>query len=501
MNTFRVVLVYPNLQMVPILPSNIGILTACLKKAGFDVRLFDTTLYRIHEKSTDDIRVEYMQLRPFNLKDKGVDYKQTNVFEDFKKLIEDYKPNLIGVSATDDTIALGMSLVSYVSQLKLQRQIHVSVGGVFPTFSPDETINYDNVDSICIGEGEEAIVELCRRIQDGSNFTDIKNMWFKLDGKIYKNSLRQPVQLDDIPFEDFDLFEEKRFYRPMQGKIFKMLPVSIDRGCLFTCAFCAAPQQIQLYKDNNHANYFRVKSIGRIMDELRHNLTKYKADYLYFNSETFFAKTEEHISEFGKMYSREIGLPFWCQTRIETITERRVKLLEDMNCERMSIGLEHGNDEFRKKVLKKHFTNKQVLGAFKILEKGKIPVTVNNIIGFPDETRELAFDTIKLNRMITADSINALFFVPYSGTPLRKYCIEKGYISKDTKTNTLVRGSVLNMPQFPPQEIKGLVRTFPLYVKMPESYFEKIKVAEQFNEEGDKMHAELRDIYFRDYFK
>lgn len=57
------------------------------------------------------------------------------------------------------------------------------------------------------------------------------------------------------------------------------------------------------------------------------------------------------------------------------------------------------------------------------------------------------------------------------------------------------------MPQFKPDEIKGIVRTFPLYVRVPESCFDKIKVAEQLNEEGDKMLVELREIYFREYFK
>ncbi len=121
-----------------------------------------------------------------------------------------------------------------------------------------------------------------------------------------------------------------------------------------------------------------------------------------------------------------------------------------MNCDRISIGIEHGNEKFRKKVLKKKFTNKQVIDAFRILQKSKIPVTVNNIIGFPDETRDLVFDTINLNRNIKTDSINAYFFVPYRGTPLRKHCINRGYLDPHVKTDSLMRSSILNMPQFPP---------------------------------------------------
>lgn len=497
MGTFKALLVYPNLQMVALMPSNIALLSACLKKAGIEVRLFDTTLYRTAEKSVDDIRVEHMQLRPFNLKEKGVDYKDSDVFEDFEKMVREYKPDIIAVSATDDTFDLGIALVAKIRHLG----IHVTVGGIYPTFSPDESINNENLDSICLGEGEEALVELCLRLRDGLDISTIPNLWIKKNGFVCKNPMRPLIDVDKIPYEDFDIFEEKRFFRPMQGKIYRMIPVTIDRGCPFSCSFCAAPLQRKFYANARGGGYFRTKSTQRVITELQYHIEKYKADYIYFNSETFFARKEDDIEAFAQEYSAKIGLPFWCQTRIETITEERIKLLEDMNCDRLSIGLEHGNEEFRKKVLNKHFTNRQVIEAFKILDKSRIPVTVNNIIGFPDETRKLVFDTIKLNRSIKADSINAYFFVPYRGTPLRTYCIEKRYLDSATKTDSLMKSSILRMPHFPPEEIKGLIRTFPLYVKMPETYFDRIRMAEKLDVEGDSVLAELRDLYFREYFR
>tara|TARA_B100001964_G_scaffold70082_1_gene79439 strand:- start:454 stop:1941 length:1488 start_codon:yes stop_codon:yes gene_type:complete len=495
MNKFKVLLVYPNLQMVNLLLSNIPILSAYLKESGIDVRLFDATMYKTAEKSIDEIRVENLQLRPFNLKEKGVEYNDANIFEDFKIVVEEYKPDLIGVSATDDTYDQGIDLVSHIRD----KGIFTIVGGVYPTFSPDKVINDENVDAICMAEGEEALVELCNKLMANDDITGVKNIWVKKHGKIYKNEIRKPISLNESLFEDFSIFEENRFFRPMQGKVYRMIPVTIDRGCPYKCDFCAAPLKRKMYKDAGVSGYYRVKSPARIIEEVKCQIERYKADYIYFNSETFFARGQESIEEFGREYAAKIGLPFWCQTRPETITERRVKILEDMNCDRVSIGLEHGNEEFRKK-LNKPFTNEQAINAFKILEKSRIPVTVHNIIGFPGETRELAFDTIRLNRQIEADSITALFFVPYTGTPLRQLCLEKGYLDPNAKTNGVVKSSILNMPNFPPDAIKGLVRTFPLYVKLPESYFDKIEIAEQHNKEGDGMYAELRKIYYEDYF-
>jgi len=495
MTNLKVLLIYPNLQMVNLLPSNIAALSAYLKKAGVKVKLFDTTLYKTAEKSVDEIRVEHMQLRPFNLEDKGVSYKKTDVFDDFVKLVNEFKPDIIGISATDDTVYLGLELVSKVKDKKIQ----TVMGGIYPTFAPDEAINHDLVDSICIGEGEEAFLEYCQKFEKNQPLTDIKNIWTKHNGKIHKNDLRKPIDLNKLPFEDFTVFEEKRIFRPMQGNIMRMVPICMDRGCPYSCSFCAAPSQRKLYL-NYGCKYFRLKTIDRVIEELKYQIEKNKADYIYFNSETFFARKEDYLEEFSRIYAKEIDLPFWCQTRPETITEKRLKLLENMNCDRMSIGLEHGNEEFRKTILKKHFTNKQAINAFKLIEKSTIPVSVNNVMGFPDETRKLTFDTINLNRKITADSINAFFFVPYHGTPLREYAIKRGYLDPKAKPDSLMRSSILKMPQFSADEIKGLVRTFPLYVKMPKSYYDKIKIAEQLNEKGDEMLAELRDIYFDRYF-
>ena len=60
--------------------------------------------------------------------------------------------------------------------------------------------------------------------------------------------------------------------------------------------------------------------------------------------------------------------------------------------------------------------SKSIIDVFKILDRYSIPITINNIMGFPDETRELIFDTIELNRQLGTDSVNAYIFTRL-GTP------------------------------------------------------------------------------------
>ena len=141
-----------------------------------------------------------------------------------------------------------------------------------------------------------------------------------------------------------------------------------------------------------------------------------------------------------------------------------------------------------------------MIKAFKIIEKYEIKYTVNNIIGFPDETRELIFDTIEVNRQINPTTINCFLFTPYKGTSLHKYCVEKGYLADDDRVHQLVDGAELKMPTITYQELKGLQRTFPLYAKMPEEEWDKIKIAEKFDDKGNQMFRQLRKVYYERYF-
>ena len=126
--------------------------------------------------------------------------------------------------------------------------------------------------------------------------------------------------------------------------------------------------------------------------------------------------------------------------------------------------------------------------------------TVNNIIGFPDETRELVFETININRQINPVTMNICMFTPYKGTKLYHYCIDKGYMDKDAKVHQALDSVPLKMTSITYEEVKGLQRTFPLYAKLPETMFDQIKAAEKFDPEGNEMYEKLRKIFYETYF-
>jgi radical SAM superfamily enzyme YgiQ (UPF0313 family) len=482
------------------LPPAIGLLSAVLKRSGFTVKLFDTTYYEKldgghSENDSDKSKVDSLMARPFQMPNE-ITLKTSNVFNDFRSEVLEFQPDLIAVSATEDMFLLGIKLLRFIDDL----DILTIMGGVFPTFAPQIALSYPEIDIICKGEGEDALNTLCERLEKGQNYDDIPNLWIKKKDGSFKINSTKLVDMDANPLIDMTIFEEARFYRPMGGRVWRMFPVETFRGCPYTCTYCNSPSQVQLYKDEGAGKYLRRKDFDNMRKELLYYKNEMKAEYLYFWADTFFSWRPGDFDIFAEMY-KEINLPFWCQTRAETIEYNKFKKLKEIGCSRISFGLEHGNEEFRQRVLKRRVKNQTMIDNFKILNDLDIPFSVNNILGFPEETYELAFDTIEINRQINATDRNAYAFTPFHGTLLRTVSENLGYVKEGELANSiLVTGSILDMPQFPNNQVRGLIRTFNMYVNFPKTRWNEIKKAEEDSIEGNRIYSELKKEFIETYW-
>lgn len=495
----KVLLLYPNMHGMNMIPSAIGLFSSLLKARGHKVDLFDSTNWIIPEEGdfdSDKEKEKNLNVRPFDDSILKSQIRTTDVYEDFEQKVKSFAPDLIAVSVSEDIFPIGINLLRKVRYLK----IPTIMGGVFPTFAPDISLGQPEIDMVCIGEGERAIVELCDRMERRLPYHDIDNIWIKLSGGIKKNPIGPLTDIDENPLIDLSLFDESRLYRPMQGKVWKMLPVETHRGCPYRCTYCNSPSQSDLYKKETNCNYFRKKSFESIRKALLYYRDVIKAEAFYFWADTFMSYNDADFDQFVEMYS-DIKLPFWCQAFPETIHENRVRKLMRVGLFRIGSGVEHGNEGFRLKILRRKVKNETMINNFKILNKLGLPYSVNNIVGFPTETRELAMDTVEINRLIDADGSNCYSFSPFHGTPLRKMCEELGYCERDLIARSATKPTLLNMPQFQPEAIEGIRRCFILYVKMPKDRWPEIEKAEKLTPEGDAIWATLRDEVAERYMK
>jgi len=495
--TCKVLLVYPNNKGNYMLPPAIGILSAVLKNAGHEVKLFDTSYHNNFGNVLFDVdasKSDRLMTKPFE-KTKEIDVSYDDPYGDFEKIFNSFNPDIIALSATEDMFPNGIGLLKRVQD---RRKLTI-VGGVFATYAPEIAILYPEIDIVCRGEGEDALLSLCNKVANGENFEDIPNLWIKKkDGRITKNAIKM-VDFNKNPLIDVSLFEEARYYRPMTGKIYRMFPVETFRGCPFKCGYCNSPSIMKIHREEINANFLRRKSFDKIFEEISFYKNTMKAEYLYFWADTFFSWKGKDFDRFCEMY-KDINLPFWCQTRPENMNYETAKKLKDIGCHRISFGVEHGNEAFRKKVLNRNVKNTKIIDGLKTANEVGISFSVNNIIGFPHETYELAFDTIELNRKFHADGRNAYPYTPFHGTPLRDECERLGFVKPEDLVYSFVAiGSLLDMPQFSKKAIDGLSKTFNLYVKFPKSRWPEIKKAESNSPEGLEIYSKLKQEYIETY--
>jgi len=257
--------------------------------------------------------------------------------------------------------------------------------------------------------------------------------------------------------------------------------------------------QTTLAKNAGLGSFVRRAPFEVFRDYIAKVVDQVQPTFLMFADDSFLARPKNEIELFCEVY-KEFKIPFWFNTRPENVTQENLAMLKEVNCYRMSFGLECGNEEFRSNVLLRHVKNKSIIKKFEIIAEGDIPFSINNIIGFPSETRELIFETIELNRQIPAfDALTVSCFVPYHGTILRKICEEKGYIDQESIVSDL-HHSMLNMPQLPVQELDGLLRTFPFYVHFDKSFWPEIERSEQFDKEGNEIFKSLSQKYQNEAF-
>lgn len=152
-------------------------------------------------------------------------------------------------------------------------------------------------------------------------------------------------------------------------------------------------------------------------------------------------------------------------------------------------------------MLDRRWKNQDIIEALNIPHQYDVQFSVNNITGFPLETRELAMDTVELNRRIDADNANIYSFTPFHGTPLRRVCEDMGLVSPDTITKCLTDKPVFGQAQYPISEVMGLRKCFVLYVAFPKGRWPEIRKAEADTPEGNRIFADLKQEYMQRYFK
>ncbi|MCK4830747.1 radical SAM protein, partial [bacterium] len=232
----------------------------------------------------------------------------------------------------------------------------------------------------------------------------------------------------------------------------------------------------------------------------RENMKKLIHDHgielFYFEDECFLAHTTSWLKELAEWYGQEIKKPFIIQTRPESVTEEKIEILKQMHAPffQVSIGVESGSEKILFEVCNRRTRIHKIIEPFDLLHKHNIRTCAFFMVGFPYETREDIFKSIRLCRRIKPTVAIVSIFQPLPGQSLREVCIQEGYITGNEPLPTFTGGSILKMPQISSEEITNIRRVFLLYATLPEDYYPKIEKCEKDYYGNKDMYEELVNL-------
>ncbi|MCC6450564.1 MAG: B12-binding domain-containing radical SAM protein [Candidatus Aureabacteria bacterium] len=371
--------------------------------------------------------------------------------------LHEFNPHIVGFPCTTGNTSFVLETARDIR--KVARPLIV-VGGPHPTHMPG-IIDEDPVDIVCIGEGEHAMADLADAVDRSTDFTQIRNLWVKHDGRISRNELRPLIpDLDSLPFPDRSYYER---YRLLRNKTAKMFICS--RGCPFNCTFCSNPSLKKLYRSKG--KFVRFRSPVNVVTEIRQVMSSSRLSFCQFVDELMISD-KEWLRDFLAQYRKMIRLPFSCPVHARILDETTVKDLRDAGCDCVSFGVETGNEVLRRTVLGKDVSNSDIIAAAGLLKKHGIRCKTFNMFGLPNETVENALETLRLNRMIRPDYLFASIVQFLPGTELTEYAMREGIIDKDfavKSTASYFKSSIARMRDI--NKIIRLQKLFAALVHLP----------------------------------
>lgn len=333
--------------------------------------------------------------------------------------------SVIGISTMS-----GMQLRSAIATARRIKRKNPSVplvwGGAHPSSFPEQTAKSPLVDCVVKGEGEEVFLRLCERILNKRAFDDIASITFKRDGEIIDNPKEgQWLDMDDLPFPSYELFDMKRYADYEEG-----LSYESSRGCLFRCTFC--------YVEYFHHRQWRGKSVKKVIDELQRIKKEIGVKKIAFVDDNFFGDKKRNIEICSQMIEKSIDVQWASSARADFLSrcsQGEMALLQKSKCEILSIGAESGSPHVLAEI-KKDITPQQIKDAVRACVDNAIMPTVSFVIGLPFETENDLEQTLLLydELMAMGNSVeaNGLFlYVPYAGTSLFATAIQFGYRPKE----------------------------------------------------------------------
>src|SRR3989339_1505598 len=116
-------------------------------------------------------------------------WREFRCLEDIRNSVETFKPQFVGFSV------MTMTRVSTYKAIKLiksiDKNIKIILGGIHPNVMYKQLLENLDIDAVCLGEGDESLVELLDAFLKNKSIDKIKGIAYKKNGKVILTKQRE----------------------------------------------------------------------------------------------------------------------------------------------------------------------------------------------------------------------------------------------------------------------------------------------------------------------
>ena len=166
-----------------------------------------------------------------------------------------------------------------------------------------------------------------------------------------------------------------------------------------------------------------------VVDEIKEADRKYGIQQVMFVDSTFNLN-KKWVIDFCNLFAEQTDLKMTVNIRADVMDEEIMRALSRARCDPARFAIETGSEEMRNSVLEKKLTDDQIIRTASLFKKYNVPFLTFNMMGLPNETLDMAWQTIEMNRELNPDVVNLDLFMPYPNLNLTKYALKMGILDE-----------------------------------------------------------------------
>lgn len=433
----KVLFIYPNLHAQIGFNYGVAYLSAVLKEAGHQ-----TSLINVNE-----------QLAPVPTDDQLL------------TRVNSEKPGLIGFSVVTLQFAYALDVAKKIK--RAFPHVPTVIGGIHATMDPQGCLETGVFDYACVGEGEEALLELVAALEKGGDAAAIRNIWTTAGGRIIRNPVRPFTDLSKLPPKDYEVFDFQRMIDAKDGWVGLMA----SRGCPFRCSYCFNHRLVSIYeretgKSGKALGYIRHHAVDEVIADIKYVLANYRNVKWFIFDDDLFTFDGQYVKEFVEKYRAATELPFVANSHVKFFDHETAKLLASGNCRVIKFGLESGSERVRTEVMHRQMSNAEIEKAFAAAHAAGLHTSAFVMMGVPTETAREMDETVRLLAKIKPGRFRWAIFFPFVNTDACDFAVEKGCVDfeKMKAMSNFMDDSCLDFGARQNLKIRKLRVAYPWYV-------------------------------------